>query len=171
MVLAGVAGAVRGGQPNHLARGYLDLLLAVLVILAVASFALPMPAASRRYWRLCQAALTLFALSFGFAAAADLSGHPALGLAAGLALLLGLPPLVAAVAVYVVEHQRWQHGLTALLDLAILVVAVVAICAPPLGLAATGCGWSAGTRTGPQLDRRRRSLRRCALGRGGLGPF
>ncbi len=129
VVLAAVAGAVRGGPPNQLARGYLKLLLAALMILAAASFGLPMPAASPRYWRLCQAALTLWALSFGFAA--DLSGHAALGLAAGLALALGLPPLVAAVAVYVVEYQRWQHGPADLLDLAGLVVAVVAICAPP----------------------------------------
>ena len=36
--------------------------------------------------------------------------------------------LIAALATYVVEPQRWRHGLTTLLDLAIL---GVAICAPP----------------------------------------
>ncbi|HUY60557.1 MAG TPA: GGDEF domain-containing protein [Candidatus Dormibacteraeota bacterium] len=147
-----VADASAHRLPNAPARGEIEMGLLGLCLLIFLSLARWQPTRPVAYWRLLQAALVAMGWTYGFGAYADLVGSRAAGMLSGIGLLAAFPLLVAAVAVYTAAHCRFDRGLTALLDIAILVTSLLAIFAPPvlgpllhhggLRALAVGIGWS-----------------------------
>ncbi len=128
----GVALASLNHLPNAPARATVELGLLGLCALATVSFARPLATGPEAYWRLLQVALVAMGWSYAFGAITDFGGGRTASALAGVGLLCALPPLVAALAVYTAAHCRSDHGLTALLDIAILVISLLAITAPPI---------------------------------------
>ncbi len=126
LILAGLA---RGGS-NVMARGGIEVVDGILCLVVVVSFALGMAPTNRRYFRLIQASMALFAITFLAGGMFDLGSGRVADAVAGIALLAGAVVLLGAVVEYVSAHHTPHRGMAALLDLAILVVAVLALVAP-----------------------------------------
>ncbi len=150
LVLIG-AGLARGGS-NLMARGGIEVVDGLLCLVVVVSFSLRMEPTNRRYFELIQVAMTLFGATFILDGVFDLgSGRPA-DILAGVALIGGSIALLAAVVEYISSHHSRQRGLTAMLDLAILIISMLALAVPlvlvPLllqggiHLFATGLAWA-----------------------------
>ncbi|MDA8329906.1 MAG: GGDEF domain-containing protein [Candidatus Dormibacteraeota bacterium] len=118
------------GGGNGSARGWIELADAVLCGVVALSFHIKRGSFGRRYFQLLEAAMVMFGISFAGSGALDLLGSTALAMVAGGALIAGAVVLVAAVVHYVGEHHPSERRAASVLDLAILVVAVLALVGP-----------------------------------------
>lgn len=128
------------GSGNVFARGWMELVDALLCGVVAVSFQIKLGSSGRRYFQLLQIAMVMFGISFTGSAAVDLLGSKVLAGATGGTLMAGSVALIAAVVHYVAERHPTERRIASVLDLAILVIAVMALVGPLVldPLAATG---------------------------------